>query len=267
VGYGILKGYLFVTQTYGIVALLTAGVLALAAIVVAGCDHKGSTAGGPGATDPSARPPRYGEADNTFNLTAPSMSVKQGAAVQGTIGIKRGTNFAQDVSLAFENLPKGITLDPSALTIKSGGTDAQFKLIAGDDVVPGEFTITVVGHPANGGDATVQLSLTVDKKDSFTLRMPFWTTGLKQGEAKDITISINREKQFDQDVALKFSGLPKGVTVDPADAVIKNGQPEAKFVIKATDDAPLGDFSVMVTGHPTKGADASHEFKFTIAKK
>jgi hypothetical protein len=251
-------------------AYLLAGILALAAIAFAGCDFKGggSTAGGPGATtDPSVRPPRYGEADNTFNLTASSMSIKHGDTVQGTIGIKRGTNFAQDVSLAFQNLPKGITLDPSAPAIKSGGTDAQFKLIASEDVALGDFTINVVGHPASGGDATVQFTLTVEKKDSFTLSMPFWTTGLKQGETKAVSISISREKKFDQDVTLKFDGLPKGISVEPASAVIKNGETEAKFVLKAVDEATLGEFRAMVTGHPTKGADASHEFKFTVAKK
>jgi hypothetical protein len=266
-GYRILKGLLVMSHIFGPLAYLLAGVLALAAIALAGCDHKGSTAGGPGATDPSAKPPRYGEADNTFNLSAPSMSIKQGDIVQGTIGIKRGTNFAQDVSLAIQNLPKGITLDSSSLAIKSGGTDAQFKLTASDEAVPGEFTINVVGHPTNGGDATIQFTLTVEKKDSFTLSMPFWTTGLKQGETKAVSISITREKRFDQDVTLKFDGLPKGITVEPASAVIKNGETEAKFALKAVDEAALGSFSVVVTGHPTKGADASHEFKFTIAKK
>lgn len=255
------------THTYGIVAPLTAGVLALAAIVVAGCDHKASTAGGPGATDPTVKPPLYGEADNTFNLTASSMSVKQGDTAQGTIGIKRGTNFAQDVTLAFENVPKGVTIDSPSLAIKSGGTDAQFKVTAGDEAAPGEFNISVIGHPMSGGNATSQFTLTLAKKDSFTLSMPFWTTALKQGEAKAVSISITREKRFDQDVTLKFDGMPKGITIEPAGSIIKSGESEAKFVLKATDDAPLGDFRVMVTGHPMKGADASHEFKFTIAKK
>ena len=97
--------------------------------------------------------------------------------------------------------------------------------------------------------------------------MPFWTTGLKQGEAKAVTIGLTRDKRFDQDVTLSFAGLPKGVTVEPAGAVVKHGDADAKFSLKAADDAALGDFAVVVTGHPTKGADATHEFKFTVAKK
>jgi len=256
------------TNTHSMMARLTAGALALvlAAVGLVGCDRAGS-AGGPGATAPGAKQPLYGQADDTFNLTAPAVSVKQGDAAKGAIGIKRGTNFDQDVTLAFEGLPKGLTLDPTGLVLKSGETDAKFTLTAGDDAAPGEYTVKVVGHPGRGGDATNQFTLTVAKKDSFTLSMPFWTTGLKQGETKAVAITITRDKRFDQDVNVQFDGLPKGVTVEPADAVIKNGEAEAKFVLKAGDDAGLGDFAVKVTGHPTKGADATHEFKFTVAKK
>jgi hypothetical protein len=125
----------------------------------------------------------------------------------------------------------------------------------------------VVGHPATGGDATNQFKVTVAKKDSFTLTVPFWTTGVKQGEAREFAVGVTRDKRFDQDVAISFAGLPKGVTVEPAVAVVRNGIADAKFVLKADGDAALGDFAVKATGHPTKGADATHEFKFTVAKK
>lgn len=255
------------TTTYGIVTRLTVGALSFAVFALVGCHRGEGTAGGPGATDPAAKPPLYGQADDTFNLTASSVSLQQGSGVQGTIGIKRGTNFVQDVILAFDGLPKGIILDPSGPAIKSGDTEAKFTLTASDDAALGDFTVQVVGHPTKGGDATNHFKLTVAKKDSFTLSMPFWTTALKQGETKAVSITISRDKRFDQDVALKFDDLPKGVTVEPVGAVIKNGETEAKFALKAADDASLGDFAVKVTGHPTKGADTTHEFKFTVAKK
>jgi hypothetical protein len=253
------------SNTHGIIGWLMVGILALAAL--AGCDRGGSgTAGGPGASSGS-KPPMFGQANDTFNLTASSISIQQGDAAQGTIGIKRGTNFDQDVTLTFADLPKGVTLDPAGPLIKSGDTDAKFTLTVGDDVAPDDYTVKVVGHPGRGGDATNQFKVTVVKKDSFTLSVPFWTTGLRQGETKAISIAIARDKRFDQDVTLKFNDLPKGVTVEPTTAVIKKGDSEAKFVLKSADDAALGDFAAKVTGHPTKGADATHEFKFTVAKK
>lgn len=57
------------------------------------------------------------------------------------------------------------------------------------------------------------------------------------------------------------------MTVEPASPVIKHGDTDAKITFKAEDEAPLGDFKVKVTGHPTKGGDAQIEFKLTIAAK
>jgi uncharacterized membrane protein len=103
--------------------------------------------------------------------------------------------------------------------------------------------------------------------DTFTLEPPNLATKLKQGESEVVAIGINRGKNFDQDVTLKFENLPKGVRIEPASPVIKHGDTEAKFTVKAADDAALGDFAIRVTGRPTKGSDASSEFKVTVAKK
>ena len=93
------------------------------------------------------------------------------------------------------------------------------------------------------------------------------STTVHQGEAKEVSIGIERGKNFQEDVTLKFADGPKGVTLASADPVIMHGSSEAKVTFKATADAALGDFTVKVTGHPTKGGDATNEFKITVAKK
>ena len=93
------------------------------------------------------------------------------------------------------------------------------------------------------------------------------STQLKQGETKELTIGIAKGQNFDEDVTLKFTGLPKGVTFDPASPVIKRGDKETKITIKVANDAQPEDFMVKMTGHPTKGADAKNEFKITVARK
>jgi hypothetical protein len=60
--------------------------------------------------------------------------------------------------------------------------------------------------------------------------------------------------------------MPRGVTIDPQNPIIKRGETEAKLTFKAAGDASLGDFTLRVTGRPTKGADASNEFRITVAK-
>ncbi len=103
--------------------------------------------------------------------------------------------------------------------------------------------------------------------NTFKLRVPQMSTTLHQGETKEASIGIERGKNFDGDVSLKFADGPKGVSLDSASPMIKHGDTEAKVTLKATDDASLGEFTIKVTGHPSKGADATSEFKVTVAKK
>lgn len=242
-----------------------ATVAAALAIAIAGCDKRGG-AGGPGATAPDNKP-MYGQADNTFNLTTESVAVQQGDSEKGTIAIKRGSNFNQDVAVAFSDLPKGVTVDAVSHVIKNGESEVKFTLAAAEDAPPGDYTVKIAGHPGTGGDATNQFKVSVAKKDSFTLNAPFWTTALKQGETRAVTIGISRDKRFDQDVILKINDLPKGVTAEPGSVVIKAGEKEGKLSLKAADDAALGDFAITMTGHPTKGTDSTSQFKFTVARK
>jgi hypothetical protein len=68
-------------------------------------------------------------------------------------------------------------------------------------------------------------------------------------------------------VTLKFTGVPKGVTLDPASPIIRHGDKEAKITLKVADNASLGDFTLKVTGEPSKGMPASSELKITVAQK
>lgn len=104
-------------------------------------------------------------------------------------------------------------------------------------------------------------------EDTFRLDVPNLATRIKQSESKIVTIGIKRGKNFDQDVELKLSDLPQGVTLDPANPTIKHSEKEVPVTVKAADDAAVGDFTIKVAGHPTKGPDATSEFKLTVDKK
>jgi hypothetical protein len=104
-------------------------------------------------------------------------------------------------------------------------------------------------------------------EDTFSMSVPTFSTKIKQGESKEAAVGISRGKNFDEDVALSFGDLPKGVTVEPAKSTIKHGDKDAKFTFTAADDAALGDFTVKLTGHPQKGGDATNELKLTVQQK
>ena len=138
-------------------------VLLMTLVAFTGCNQ--GTSGGPGATDPNAKKPVYGEADDTFNLSVPLLStaVKQGEAKAVSISIKRGKNFDEDVTLNFTGLPKGVTLDPTHPRIKHGDTEAKLMLKTTNAASLGDFTIKVMGHPTKGVDASTEFKITVDK--------------------------------------------------------------------------------------------------------
>ena len=125
------------------------------------------------------------------------------------------------------------------------------------------------GTPGGPGttDVTAEKPVYGQADDTFNLSVPLMSSSLQQGEQAQAAIGIKRAKNFDEDVSLQFTNVPKGVTVEPANPVIKRSDTDAKITFKAGDEAPLGDFNVKITGHPTKGGDAQIEFKLTIAAK
>ena len=142
-----------------------------------------------------------------------------------------------------------------------------FSLLA--FVALGALTGCNQGSPGGPGatDPAIREPLVGQDNDTFNLGVPLLATVLKQGETKSVTIGIKRGKNFDEDVTLKFSEIPKGLTLEPSEPRIKHSETEAKFTVQASATAALGSFAIKVMGHPTKGMDAMADLKITIDKK
>src|SRR5438445_12258571 len=108
-------------------SLLIAGTL----IIFAGCADKGSP-GGPGVTKDKTSQKTVGQAEETFSLKPPmtSTTIKQGESKEITIGMKRGKNFSEDVTLSFNDLPKGVTIEPAKPMIDGGKDEAKVTVKA-----------------------------------------------------------------------------------------------------------------------------------------
>ena len=247
-------------------SLSSAGLIGLS-----GCGKEKGTTGGPGATDPNAKKPMVGQQENTFTISSSHTTVYvDGKPVESSIGISRGTGFDQDVSVEFAAVPSGVKIDPSKLTIVKGASEAKFTVTAADSATAGDYMVKVTGKPGSGAESMVDLKVTVKPRATFSLDPPgnaLWSAGVKQGETKNYTVAIGRDSEFKDDVTVKFDNLPKGVTIEPASPVIKNGESEAKVVVKAAPDAVVGDYKLKVTGHPSKGADVTREMGFKVSAK
>lgn len=138
--------------------------LAVAALVVAvGCDNKDKKTGGTGNTEKkgtlTGRP-----AEDNFDVNPPltSTTIQQGETKNIDISIKKGKNFDQDVPLMFEDLPKGVTIEPA--TVKKGEDKVSVKVTAAPDAATNDFKVKVIGKPKEGKPAENTLNLTVKKK-------------------------------------------------------------------------------------------------------
>ena len=118
-----------------------------------------------------------------------------------------------------------------------------------------------------GGPGTAETKPAYGQADNtFNLSVPAMSSSLKQEEHRS-----HGRHQAGQELRRRCRAqvrrLPQGVTVEPANPVIKHGDTEVKITFKAGDEALLGDFTVNVTGHPTKGTDAQIELSRPLPRK
>jgi len=139
-------------------AWLVTGVLA-----AVGCENK-SPPGGPGASKPNNNTtPHVGTADNTFTVSVPSATLKQGESKTVTVSIKRGANFDQDVKLEVENAPQGVTFKFDDPTLRASATEVHLTINASNDAALGEHKVMIAATPARSGTPT-QTELKVEVK-------------------------------------------------------------------------------------------------------
>jgi len=123
------------------------------------------------------------------------------------------------------------------------------------------------GTGAAPGTTTTARGQSEDSANTFKLVQPS-TVDLKQNEAKNATVKIDRGKSFDQPVTLTFE-LPKdmkGVTIEPKSVEIQPGHDSASVKVQTTNDTPVGDFSVNVVATPKTGQAVHQTMKIKVDK-
>jgi uncharacterized membrane protein len=98
----------------------------------------------------------------------------------------------------------------------------------------------------------------------FKIAVPTFSTQVKQGETKDVTVSLERGQYFKQDVKLEIKATP-GITVEPTKASVKaSDTPDVQLRVSAAKDAAIGGYQITVKGTPTTGEPTSTEFNVTV---
>jgi uncharacterized membrane protein len=121
---------------------------------------------------------------------------------------------------------------------------------------------TATTHPSGEVSRTTRTEESKHSDDTFTLKGPLTATTLKQGEKKEIDVSISRGKEFKQDVKLKYTA-PEGLKVT-GPPEIKPSENAAKVMVEVTKGAALGDHEIEITGTPETGKPTTLMVKVTV---
>jgi uncharacterized membrane protein len=102
------------------------------------------------------------------------------------------------------------------------------------------------------------------KGEGFKITVPTFTTEVKQGEVRTVTVSLERGDSFKQDVRLQIN-TTKGISVDPTNILVKASEkPDVQLQITVPKDAAFGEYSVSVKGTPETGEPTSTSFDVQV---
>jgi len=123
-------------------------------------------------------------------------------------------------------------------------------------------------HTTPDGKTTTTTNTTDggDRSQTFTVKVPSTSTSIRQGERKEVVLTVSRGNNFDSDVHLTLKA-PTGLKVEPSTATAKKGSDEVRVTVEAMADATPGTSDVHVTGHGGSGPNADVDFKVEVKKK
>jgi hypothetical protein len=98
----------------------------------------------------------------------------------------------------------------------------------------------------------------------FKILVPTGDTDVKQGEVRNITLSLQRGENFKRGVTLEIKAS-EGISVFPTEIFIKGSDtPDVQLRIASTRDTALGAYLVSVKGTPKTGEPTSIAFTVKI---
>jgi uncharacterized membrane protein len=101
---------------------------------------------------------------------------------------------------------------------------------------------------------------------TFRLSGPTLSTNIKQGDRQTVNISVNRDRDFRQTIRLSAQA-PEGLNAEVGKPTVAPGEPdEVPVTISVSQNAPLGDHIVKVTGTPDTGAATTVDVRVTVER-
>ena len=187
--------------------------------------------------------------DFSLAATPATVAVTAGGSGQAVVLIAAAINgFTGNVTVAISGLPTGVTASPASVTL-TPGVAATVTLTAGATAAAGSPTITFTGTSgALSHTATVALTVSVPAPPDFSLTLSPTSLTLNIGGAgAPVSVTANAMNSFTGTVAVAISGLPTGVTANPATLSLTPGAPQT-ITLTAAATAAAGTATITFTG-------------------
>jgi hypothetical protein len=194
-----------------------------------------------------------GVATADFSLSVMPASVSltaNGTANNISVLATAQNGFSSSVQVAITGLPTGVTAQPSSLTL-TPGTASTLTLTAPTGTAAGSSTATLTG---TSGTLTHSASLPITvtapppTQADFSLAVSPQTLSLTiGGTGQAVQLTATALNGFTGTTAVALSGLPAGVTANPASVSLAPGTPQS-ITLTAGNSAQAGNANVVFTG-------------------
>ena len=207
--------------------------------------------------------------DKNKNLPRPIAPVlRRGAALPIDVFVARQDGFGGAITLRAEDLPKGVTCDPT--TVLPGSNSATLMLRAGDDVEDAAATLRIVGQ-ARVGDRDVEraaesgtvvwpaqanvIGVQSRLADGFTIgttasepapvRFELAADRFAMSRAGKLELPFRLATPFGRkgNLSVEVTGLPSNVSAKGID--IGDKASDGKLVVEIKENAPVGEWPLV----------------------
>jgi hypothetical protein len=187
-------------------------------------------------------------ADFSLSVTPGTLTLTADGTA-GTVSVLAAAQngFSSSVQVAIAGLPTGVTAQPSSLTL-TPGTAATLTLTAPAGTAAGSSTATLTGT-SGALTHTASLAITVTPPPpDFSLAVSPQSLSVTIGAAgQPVELTATAVNGFTGNVNVALSGLPAGVTANPASLSLTPGTPQS-VTLTAGNNTPAGSANVVFTG-------------------
>lgn len=201
----------------------------------------------------------------SISLTPASATLEAGGTTESSVELSRRGDYAEEVSVAVEALPDGLSASMSPATLSRGVQRATLSVHASPLAPPGTTTLTVRATGTGAAVASATFALTVVASGpSMAIALAPPAATFEAGGGALSTLLLASRGGYVGKVSLTVEGLPPGVSASLDPNTLGGGLRSAKLTVFSARTARVGTTTFAVRATASGVADATATFTLTL---